>query len=73
MNRARKMGGKRKRNKAKSKKQLDEIQDEMSDGQMNDPDMMNNDLVTQKDADHISLNTEEREEIITKALNSNDP
>jgi dynein intermediate chain 1, axonemal len=63
---------KKKKGKARQNKQ-EEIHDDMSDNQLGDGDMMNPDLQTQKDIDHISLNTEQREEVITKALNSNNP
>lgn len=64
---------KKKKVKGRQKKIPEEMNDDASENQMNEGDLMNPDLQTQKDIDHISLNTEQREEVITKALNSNNP
>ncbi|CAI2360651.1 unnamed protein product [Moneuplotes crassus] len=73
MSRPRKIGGKKKKGKGKANRHFEEIPDEVSDDKLGGDDMMNPDLATQKDMDHISLNTEERKELITKALNTNNP
>lgn len=59
--------------KGKAKKIAEEMNDDASEDHLNDGDLMNPDLQTQKDIDHISLNTEQREEVIVKALNTNNP
>lgn len=63
---------KKKKGKGRQKK-VEEIHDDVSDNQLGEGDLINPDLQTQKDIDHISLNTEQREELITKALNTNNP
>jgi dynein intermediate chain 1 len=73
MSKVRKLGGKKKKTKSKSKKPIEEINDDASENQLGEGDLMNPDLQTQKDIDHISLNTEQREEVITKSLNTNNP
>lgn len=73
MSKVKKLGGKKKKVKGKAKKPIEEIHDDASENQMGEGDLMNPDLQTQKDIDHVSLNTEQREEVITKALNTNNP
>ena len=73
MNKRTKGVSKKKKSKSRTKKPQDEVQDDISENQLGEGDLMNPDLQTQKDNDHISLNTEERAEVVTKALNSDNP
>lgn len=65
--------GKKKKSKKGQKRVQEEMHDDDEDHQLGDGDLMNPDIQTQKDADHISLNSEELKEIVTKALNANNP
>lgn len=68
------VAGKKKKPGKKNQKRIQEdINEDGSENQADNNDLMNPDLQNQKDADRISLTDEQKEEVISKTLNSNNP
>lgn len=64
---------KKKAHKKTQKRIQEEANDDASENQIDNNDLMNPDLQNQKDADRVSLTDEQKEEVIPKTLNSNNP